>query len=138
MQNLLQPGCSSELEKDGGEDQGGVISFLDFFGQTRLVNITKRQALWRVYPWSIWKHIILSFSYRGPFFWLIWSCCVLSLTTLTKAEFALIILSWITACDIILQNWDFWNTTIVLIHFLDFGPFLFLAKNWAFCTRPDQ
>ena len=45
MQNLLQPGCSSELEKDGGEDQGGVISFLDFFGQTRLVNITKRRAL---------------------------------------------------------------------------------------------
>ena len=37
MQNLLQPGCSSELEKDGGEDPGGVISFLDFFGQTRPV-----------------------------------------------------------------------------------------------------
>ena len=45
MQNLLQPGCSSELEKDGGEDPGGVISFLDFLGQTRPVNISKRRAL---------------------------------------------------------------------------------------------
>ena len=130
MQNLLQPGCSSELEKDGGEDQGGVISFLDFFGQTGLVNITKRRALWRVYPWSYLKayHTVLFIS--RTFFWFIWSCYVLSLTTLTKAEFALI--SWIIACEIIWHNWDFWNPTIGLIHFVEFGPFLFWQKIGLF------
>ena len=42
MQSLLQPGsvCSSELERDGGDDQGGIISlhYLNLNSKTQISN----------------------------------------------------------------------------------------------------